>query len=920
MPRKKLTSSEPSSTLSSPLNPPTTAPSSPLAHSPRAFKDAIESSPVDKALIEAEEKAAMENRKAEEKKKAAAAKKRKSKKPETEAERREKAEQLQGLLNASEAFSGILMSKTKVLGRAGTALDGTKSNLGAHDIEMAEQPDSLTGGTLRDYQLEGLTWMWELALQGMSGILADEMGTGKTVQTISLIAKFREMESYGPHLVVVPMSTLANWINEFHHWAPEIPVTKYHGLPNDRAEIRNTKIYGNMEMVNAGSGKKARRPTQRFPVVVTTYEIILRDKTYLQKIDWDVVVIDEGHRMKNFDAKLFRELKTFTSNTRLLLTGTPLQNNLRELWSLLNFLMPNIFADWVAFENWFDFADLEDEDRVDDFVGDDENLNLVRKMHAILQPLMLRRLKCDVLTLPPKREYVLFSPLVPEQRELYRVIKDNTRDTRTFLENKVADMLTSATNTPGASNTPSMSVKASPRSSRSSSVMPQKSALNTPESHSPSPAPNAFSLMMGKKKKPGRPRKSEKQIPLKQIPLKQEVAIRGAANSKSAGGKRKNPPTTADKAESKSQRSSRQSTPSMPKRGRPTNRSSAYQDSDASDDDKLDDDEFEAKLALKLKVESEVDSGAKVLDERARTLEIAKNELRHKKLGNPLIQLRLVCNSVHNFYDPFIDPRDATSRLDVDDRIVASSGKMLMLDRLLPRLIADGHRCLIFSQFKTQLDILVDYCHSLRGWSYMRIDGAVAGGERQDMINEFNSNEAHKVFLLSTRAGGQGLNLVGADTVILFDSDWNPQQDLQAQDRCHRIGQARPVIVYRLVTKGTVEEGLITSADAKRRLEKLVIKKGGLRNMIKGPKADGNGDDGEGDGLDEEEALRRLKMKDGQVFKVSDHEQVLGDEDLKILCDRSEKAYEKAASGEGNTAAFTVVETKDGEIAAAGGD
>ena len=278
----------------------------------------------------------------------------------------------------------------------------------------------------------------------------------------------------------------------------------------------------------------------------------------------------------------------------------------------------------------------------------------------------------------------------------------------------------------------------------------------------------------------------------------------------------------------------------------------------------------------------------------------------NKKLGNPLLQLRLVCNSPHNFYNPWAN--DSTSP--VDETIVTSSGKMLLLDRLLPTLFARGHKVLIFSQFKTQLDILEDYCTALRNWPVCRIDGGVAQDDRRAQIHAFNTDPALRLFLLSTRAGGQGINLASADTVILFDSDWNPQQDLQAQDRAHRIGQTRPVVVYRLATKGTVEEDLLMSADAKRRLEKLVIKKGGFRTM--GQKIDMRED------LDRE-TLKALLLKDGMVYQVSGDREVLSDADLEVLCDRSDEAYERAAEGEGNADGYQVIETGANGIVAAGG-
>lgn len=235
---------------------------------------------------------------------------------------------------------------------------------------------------------------------------------------------------------------------------------------------------------------------------------------------------------------------------------------------------------------------------------------------------------------------------------------------------------------------------------------------------------------------------------------------------------------------------------------------------------------------------------------------------------------------------------------------------MLLLDRLLQKLFAEGHKVLLFSQFKTQLNILEDYSRELRGWNVCRIDGSVPQDSRRQQIYDFNNDASYNLFLLSTRAGGQGINLASADTVILFDSDFNPQQDLQAQDRCHRIGQTRPVIVYRLATKDTVEESLLMSADAKRRLEKLVIKKGGFKTM--GQKMDMK------ETLDTE-TLRALLLKDGQVYETSGGEKILSDEDLEALCDRSDEAYERAASGFGDADKYRVVETGADSIKMTGG-
>ncbi|KAM0077167.1 putative ATPase [Fusarium odoratissimum] len=841
---------------------PTSVPSSP----PSEQQDDLEGA--DDALIKEEQEARLENERNEEKRRQAMLKRKKKKKAETKSEREAKARELDDLLAKSAAFSDILTKKTQVLGRVGSSLDG--KTLGEHSLEMAQQPKCMINGTMRDYQLEGLTWMYEICSQGMSGILADEMGLGKTVQTIALIALLREQENYlGPHLIVAPLSTLSNWMDEFHKWTPSIPVIMYHGNKDDREKIFRTQMLKHL---------KAGRPTTKFPVVCTSYEMVLRDQHNLSKINWEFIIIDEGHRMKNADAKLFQQLRQFSSATRLLITGTPLQNNLKELWSLLHFLLPNIFTDWEAFESWFDFSDLEDEQGTEEFIADQKKQELVKKIHLILQPMLLRRIKQDVAAyLPKKREYVLFAPMTKEQTDLYNVLTNKKVDTRQYLEDKVYAKIHGTE-----------SAEASTKSSRSSSLAAPKT-MTLPVRESPrkkqvepeEPAANAFSVMMAKRGR-GRPRKN---------PKPEEAPV-----TPKSGGKRKGAPASLE-PEPKSAKSTRQSTP-VSTRGRPR-KTRTYEDA-GSDEEKMSDDEFEAKLAKEMVSDAEDLSDQVSLTpeerERAKAFELAKKQISQKKLGNPLAQLRLVCNSPHNFYNPWI----ASTDLPVDDSIVTASGKMLLLDRLLPRLFQDDHKVLIFSQFTTQLDILEDYCRELRGWKVCRIDGSVAQDSRRTQIADFNSDPEYKIFLLSTRAGGQGINLASADTVILFDSDFNPQQDLQAQDRCHRIGQTRPVVVFRLATKDTVEETLLNSADAKRRLEKLVIKKGNFKSM--GQKMDLHED------IDPE-SLRALLLKDGQVYKASGGEEVLSDADLDILCDRSEAAYEKAASGQGDADAFRVVET-----------
>lgn len=277
----------------------------------------------------------------------------------------------------------------------------------------------------------------------------------------------------------------------------------------------------------------------------------------------------------------------------------------------------------------------------------------------------------------------------------------------------------------------------------------------------------------------------------------------------------------------------------------------------------------------------------------------ARKEVSHKKLQNPVMQLRLACNSPHHFTRPW--PADS----DPDSTLITASGKMIMLDRLVPSLFKKGHKVILFSQFQTQLDMLQDWAEILHGWTVCRIDGAVKASDRQDQIEAFNTDPDCKLFLLSTRAGGLGINLTAADTVILYDSDWNPQQDLQAQDRAHRIGQTRPVIVYRLATKGTIEQTLLEKADGKRRLEKLVIQKDKFRSILNQNK-----------GKKEEDMteLQRILAESDDFETYNPQGEILTEEDLRVLTDRSPAAYERAEKGEDKGDKFKTIEMKrDGD-------
>ncbi len=285
-----------------------------------------------------------------------------------------------------------------------------------------QQPKSLVGGTLMSYQLEGLRWLLTLYENGLSGILADEMGLGKTIQIISLVAELRQNSVNGPFLIAGPLATLMNWINEFRKWLPSCPVLLYHGSKQERAELRKK----HMSLSNTKNVS--------FPIIITSFEICLLDRAHLERYLWQYIILDEGHRIKNRNCKLVKELKQIKSVSRLLLTGTPIQNTLEELWSLLNFCSPTIFDDLDVFQSWFGFRNIGKETQVDDIISTEQQERIVTKLHEILRPFLLRRMKKDVLIeMPPKKEIVIYCGLTPLQKVYYSLVMNGNHFLLSFI-------------------------------------------------------------------------------------------------------------------------------------------------------------------------------------------------------------------------------------------------------------------------------------------------------------------------------------------------------------------------------------------------------------------------------------------------------------------------------------------------------
>ena len=548
------------------------------------------------------------------------------------------------------------------------------------------------------------------------------MGLGKTIQCIALIAHLLTMGVSGPFLIVAPLATLPNWVREFEKWLPTHPVIRYHGPAPERDALLKGPLHHKLKR-NAD-----------FPFIVTSYEVAIRDQSKLEKLsEYTYLIVDEGHRLKNHRCTLLSSLKRLKAANRLLLTGTPIQNTLNELWSLLNFVNPQIFDDLSVFQSWFGFKDIGQKSRgaTDEtsILLEERKNHTVTKLHEILRPFLLRRVKKDVLTeMPPKKEVIVYSGVSKLQEGYAKLIEDGT--------------------------------------------------------------------------------------------LRDSLISQG------------------------------------------------------------------------------IESG--------RTLSQTNKLMNHRKnINHPFL-----------FGEPMDPQTGAHMGTAHPHLLVAASGKFALLDRMLTRLHKDGHQVLIFSQMTSVLNVMEDYLN-YRRWKYCRIDGSTNIDVRQTQMDAFNAektggsngtrnfaDDRYFVFLLSTRAGGLGINLTAADTCIIFDSDWNPHADSQAMDRCHRMGQTLPVAVYRLITVNSVDIEMMEKQISKKKLERMTIAGGDFR---KGGRRSG--------GQITFDHLQQLLQDDVKNIEAKDVESIkISEEEFDAIMDRKRlfTVGDGAVSTEGKM--YDIIDGSSGDV------
>lgn len=754
---------------------------------------------------------------------------------------------------------------------------------GLGDVTV-EQP-KLLNCQLKEYQLKGLNWLANLYEQGINGILADEMGLGKTVQSISVMAYLAEVHDiWGPYMVVAPASTLHNWQQEITRFVPEFKVLPYWGSAADRKVLR--KFWDRKH--------NTYKKDAPFHVLITSYQLVVSDVAYFQKMRWQYMILDEAQAIKSSQSSRWKCLLGFHCRNRLLLTGTPIQNNMQELWALLHFIMPSLFDSHDEFSEWFS-KDIESHAQSNTTLNEDQ----LKRLHLILKPFMLRRVKKHVQKeLGDKIEQDVFCELTYRQRAMYKNLRNQISIMDLIEKATLGDDQDSGTlmnlvmQFRKVCNHPDLFERADITSPffagyfaetasfvrEGANVFVGYSTRNLIDYNLPRLVWNNGGRMY-------KPDKENEKAGFRNKYLNHLMNIWTPENIResSSGTDSFSFLRFADTSPEEVYRASHSDIFSRAAGlvNRPnrlgqlnvvydepdenfTPAHALFQVTARSDRKPLAEVTKEGVLGDLMNISRSIwrDSGLSRLEQAARPGASAApigvscegtrapvaeredtlfNTTMRKSLFGPssIDEKALVLQNVpfERYPSSALLPQPDNDKKRFTNisvpsmrRFVTDSGKLAKLDQLLSRLKEEGHRVLLYFQMTRMIDLMEEYL-TYRNFKYCRLDGSTKLEDRRDTVHDFQTRPDIFIFLLSTRAGGLGINLTSADTVIFYDSDWNPTIDSQAMDRAHRLGQTKQVTVYRLITRGTIEERIRKRAMQKEEVQRVVIQGGGARGV-----------------------------------------------------------------------------------------
>lgn len=734
-----------------------------------------------------------------------------------------------------------------------------------------EQPDLLKC-TLKEYQIKGLNWLANLYEQGINGILADEMGLGKTVQSISVLLYLAETHNiWGPFLVVTPASTLHNWQQEITRFVPDFKVLPYWGTAKDRKVLRKFWDRKNVRYTRDSP----------FHVMVTSYQLVVADAAYFQKMKWQYMILDEAQAIKSSQSSRWKSLLSFSCRNRLLLTGTPIQNSMQELWALLHFIMPSLFDSHDEFSDWFS-KDIESHAQLNTNLDEQQ----LRRLHVILKPFMLRRIKKNVQSeLGDKKEIDVFCDLTNRQKRYYQMLKSQI---------SIMDLLdtSSSANGNGEESTSLINL-----------VMQFRKVCNHPDLFER--ADVRLSLLCGRFAETSSflretndlemAYSTENLIDYNLPRLVYNELLRPSFDNNVGFSNKISHMFDIYRPENTVKDSSEfgwlRFVDCSPQEIHHIHHQSLWQRAidrkQLTDinhggvnrlkyiygDEKVD---HIPKRKMLLINDYENDFNVVSNSEHLKELYSVRSNVFHDMSINSLAPayepkavapaVNAVCSTrafAHQWNDALFDrgirralmPLSLNTELSlvqnrvpvplwpksdmlpaalnngIDylgirmpsmNRFITDLGKLAKLDELLVDLKQNDHRVLLYFQMTKMMDLMEEYL-TYRQYTHIRLDGSSKLDDRRDLVHDWQSKPEIFIFLLSTRAGGLGINLTAADTVIFYDSDWNPTIDSQAMDRAHRLGQTRQVTVYRMLTRGTIEERMRDRAKQKEQVQQVVM-------------------------------------------------------------------------------------------------